>query len=154
MHHYACQCCCRNVLRRLQKTPEVRSALPCLKQRLVPPRDCAIALCTMTDADTILDGIVGASVVAAFFSIAMLDTHSVWLDVVGALWICALSLFAMHITILITMSNGFPFALFMHNQFIHDAGLYFEDVSCECAQRMWVVVWWVQKSLHNNDVCS
>jgi hypothetical protein len=45
----------------------VRSALPCLKQRLAAPRDCAIALCTVTDADTIPDGIVGASIITAFF---------------------------------------------------------------------------------------
>jgi hypothetical protein len=89
----------------------VRYALPCLKQRLATTRDCAIALCTMTDANTIPDGIVGASVVTAFFLfIAMLDTEAVGLDIVGTLWIFALSLFAMQMTTPITMSHGFPFA--------------------------------------------
>jgi hypothetical protein len=74
----------------------VRSALPCLKQQLATTRDCAIALCTMTDANTIPDGIVGASIVTAFFLfIAVVDTDAVRLDVVGTLWIFALSLFAM-----------------------------------------------------------
>jgi hypothetical protein len=86
----------------------------------------------MTDADTIPDGIVGASVVTAFIlSIAMLDTQAIWLDVVGALWMCALSLFTMHMTIPITMFHGFPFASFMHAyQPIHDEEWCFEDVSC------------------------
>jgi hypothetical protein len=43
----------------------VRSALLCLKQQLVALRDCAIALCIVIDANTIPDGIVGASVVTA-----------------------------------------------------------------------------------------
>jgi hypothetical protein len=74
----------------------VRSALPCLKQRLATTRDCAIALCTMTDANAIPDGIVGASVVTALFLfIAMLGTDALGLEVVGTLWIFALPLFAM-----------------------------------------------------------
>jgi hypothetical protein len=56
----------------------MRSALPCLKQQLATTRDCAIALGTMTDANTIPDGIVGASVVTALFLfIAVLDTDAV-----------------------------------------------------------------------------
>ena len=61
----------------------------------------------------------------------MLDTQSVCLDVVGALWMCTLSAFAMQMTIPITMFHGFPFALFMQaDQFIHDDEWCFEDVSC------------------------
>jgi hypothetical protein len=134
----------------------VRSARPCLKQRLATTRDFAIAVCTMTDENVIPDGIVGASVVTALFLfIAVLDTDAVGLDVAGTLWIFALSLFAMQMTMPITMFHGLPFALFMLAcQFIHDAGLCFEDVSCECVWRMWVVVWWVQNTLQNDDVCS
>ncbi len=67
-------------------------------------RDCAIALCTMTDADAIPDGIVGASVVTAFFLfIAVLDTEAIGLDVFEILWIFTLSLFAMQMTIPITI---------------------------------------------------
>ncbi len=134
----------------------MRSTLPCLKQWLATTRDCAIALCTMTDANAIPDGIVGASVVTALFLfIAVLDTEAVGLDVVGTLWIFALSLFAMQMTITITMFHGFLFASFMHAyQFIHDALLCFEDVSCECVWRMWVVVWWVQNTSPNDDLCS
>jgi hypothetical protein len=89
----------------------VRSALLCLIQWLATTRDCAIALCTMTDADAIPDGIVGASVVTALFLfIAVLDTKAIGLDVVGTLWIFALFLFAMQMTIPITMFHGFPFA--------------------------------------------
>jgi hypothetical protein len=78
----------------------VRSALLCLIQRLGTTRDCAIALCTMTDANAIPDGIVGASVVTAFFLfIAVLDTEAIGLDVVETLWIFTLSLFAMQMTI-------------------------------------------------------
>ncbi len=85
----------------------MRSALPCLKQGKDTTRDCAIALCTMTDANAIPDGIVGASVVTAFFLfIAMLDTEAVGLDIVGTLWIFALYLFAMQMTIPIIMSHG------------------------------------------------
>ncbi len=138
------------------KDTEVRSALPCLKQRLATTRDCAIAICTMTDANAIPDGIVGASAVTALFLfIAMLDTEAVGLDVVGTLWIFELSLFTMQMTIPITMFCGFPFAAFMHAyQFIHDAVLCFEDVSCECVWMMWVVVWWVRNTSQNDDVCS
>jgi hypothetical protein len=46
----------------------VRSALLCLIQRLGTIGDCAIGLCTMTDAKAIPDGSVGASVVTEFFS--------------------------------------------------------------------------------------
>jgi hypothetical protein len=55
----------------------VKFALPCLKQRLSTLRDSAIALCTINDANPIIDGIVGASVVSALFLvlIAMLHTH-------------------------------------------------------------------------------
>jgi hypothetical protein len=112
--------------------------------------------CTMTDANAIPDGIVGASVVTALFLfIAMLDTEALGLDVVGTLWIFALSLFVMQVTIPITMFHGFPFASFMYTyQFIHDAVLCFEDVSCDCVRRMWVVAWWVQNTSQNDDVCS
>jgi hypothetical protein len=89
----------------------VRSALPCLKQWLATTRDCAIALCTMTDANAIPDGIVGASAVTAFFLfIAVLDTEAVGLDVVRTLGIFALSLFAMQMTIPNTMFQVFLFA--------------------------------------------
>ena len=87
------------------------SALLCLIQRHGTTRGCAIALCTMTDANAIPDGIVCASVVTAcFLFIAMLDTEAIGLDIVGKLWKFALSLFAMQITIPITMFHGFPFA--------------------------------------------
>ena len=117
---------------------------------------CAIVLCTMTDANTIPDGIVGASIVTAWFLfIAMLDTDAVWLDVVRTLWIWTLSAFAMQMTTPITMFHGFPFALFMQaDQFIHDDEWCFEDVSC------WVCLEDVgcgcvfQKTSRNNDVCS
>jgi hypothetical protein len=89
----------------------VRSALLCLIQWLATTRDCAIALCTMTDANAIPDGIVDASVVTALFLfIAVLDTEAIGLDIVGTLWIFALSLFAMQMTIPITMFHGFPSA--------------------------------------------
>ncbi len=56
----------------------MRSALLGLKQRLATTRDCAIALCTMTDANTIPDGVVGASIVTSLFLfIAVLDTDAV-----------------------------------------------------------------------------
>ncbi len=65
----------------------------------------------MTDANTIPDGIVGAFVVTAFFLfIAVLDTKAIGLDVVETLWIFTLSLFAMQMTIPITMFHDFPFA--------------------------------------------
>ncbi len=54
------------------------SALLCLIQRHGTTRDGAIGLCTMTDANTIPDGIVCASVVTAcFLFIAMLDTEAI-----------------------------------------------------------------------------
>jgi hypothetical protein len=40
----------------------------------------------------------------------VLDTEAIGLDVVGTLWIFALSLFAMQMTIPTTMFHGFPFA--------------------------------------------
>jgi hypothetical protein len=65
----------------------------------------------MTHANTIPDGIVGASAVTAFFLfIAVLDTEAVGLDVVETLQIFALSLFVMQMTMPITMFHGFPFA--------------------------------------------
>ncbi len=89
----------------------MRSALLCLIQRHGTTRDCAIALCTITDANAIPDGIVGASVVTAFILlIAVLDTEAIGLDVVETLWIFTLSLFTMQMTIPITMFHGFPFA--------------------------------------------
>ncbi len=89
----------------------MRSALLCLIQRHGTTMDCAIALCTMTDANAIPDGIVCVSVVTAcFLFIAMLDTEAIGLDIVGTLGKFALSLFTMQMTIPITMFHGFPFA--------------------------------------------
>jgi len=63
------------------------SALSGLKQRLSTVNHSAIALCTMIDANTLPNGIVGASVLTALFLFsAMLYTHAGFYRIVRTLW--------------------------------------------------------------------
>jgi hypothetical protein len=65
---------------------EVMSAHSSLKQCFSTVNHSAIALCTMIDANTLPDGIVGASVLAALFLFrAMLYTHTGFYRIVRTL---------------------------------------------------------------------
>ncbi len=66
----------------------------------------------------------------------MLDTEAVGLDVVGTLWIFAFSLFAMQMTIPITMFHGFPFRCYCIFLFI--AVLDTEAVGLDVVGTPWI----------------
>ena len=64
------------------------AAFPRHPQRLHTPIHCAFSLCTMIDANTIFNGVVGASILAACFHFApMTSAYSPLLSDMCTIWI-------------------------------------------------------------------
>ena len=86
----------------------------------------------MIFANPLPDGIVCASVLAAFLFVAMFDAHTAGcLGKVRTLWICTLFAITMQMTIPIAMFHRFSLASFMKSVRInHDYSCFFDYVGC------------------------